>query len=169
VMVGTSVRLYGDRAGAVLSAAVAVVAGTLLFWLTMHFLLAGRETWRRLFRSALTTAVFWVGLGVFSHFYFSSSMISDNKLYGPIGAVFDLVTWVHRRRRCPHARRRGRRRVGREAKPTATNWLTLPEIRQKRSHCSSRRPVQPDLGADTPDSTCGAVQAGPPHTRLPLQ
>jgi membrane protein len=59
----------------------------------MHFLLAGREPWGRLFRSAVTTAIFWVGLGVFSHFYFSSSMISDNKLYGSIGVVFDLVTW----------------------------------------------------------------------------
>jgi membrane protein len=86
-------ELRGTPGRAVLSGAVAVVAGTLFFWWTMHFLLAGRKPWGRLFRSAVTTAVFWVGLGVFSHFYFSSSMISDNKLYGSIGVVFDLVTW----------------------------------------------------------------------------
>jgi membrane protein len=86
-------ELRGTPARAVLSGGVAVVAGTLFFWWTMHFLLAGRESWGRLLRSAVTTAVFWVGLGVFSHFYFSSSMISDNKLYGSIGVVFDLVTW----------------------------------------------------------------------------
>jgi membrane protein len=45
------------------------------------------------FRAALTTAVFWTGLGVFSAFYFSSTIISDDKLYGAIGVVFDLVTW----------------------------------------------------------------------------
>lgn len=86
-------ELRGSPGRAVLSGAVTVVAGTLFFWWTMHFLLAGREPWERLLRSAVTTSVFWVGLGVFSHFYFSSSMISDNKLYGTIGVVFDLVTW----------------------------------------------------------------------------
>jgi membrane protein len=73
-------ELRGTPDRGVLSGAVAVVAGTLFFWWTMHFLLAGREPWGRLLRSAVTTAVFWVGLGLFSYFYFSSSMISDNKL-----------------------------------------------------------------------------------------
>jgi membrane protein len=41
----------------------------------------------------LTTAVFWIGLGVFSAFYFSSSIVSDDKLYGQVGVVVDLVTW----------------------------------------------------------------------------
>jgi membrane protein len=41
----------------------------------------------------VTTALFWIGLGVFSSFYFSSTIISDNKLYGTVGVVFDLVTW----------------------------------------------------------------------------
>jgi membrane protein len=85
--------LRGTPDRGVLYPAVAAVAGTLFFWWTMHFLLAGREPWGRLSRSAVTTAIFWVGLGVFSHYYLSSSMISDNKLYGSIGVVFDLVTW----------------------------------------------------------------------------
>jgi membrane protein len=65
----------------------------LFFWWSIHFLLAGRESWRSVFRAALTTAVFWVGLGVFSAFYFSSSIVSDDKLYGEVGVVVDLVTW----------------------------------------------------------------------------
>ncbi len=89
----TSRELRGTPDRSVVSAAVALLALTLFFWWTMHFLLAGREPWGRLFRPAVTTAVFWLGLGVFSHFYFSSSMISDSKLYGSIGVVFDLVTW----------------------------------------------------------------------------
>ena len=86
-------ELRGSPDRPLLSTVVAVVAGTLFFWWTMHFLLAGREPWGRLLRSAVATAVFWVGLGLFSHFYLSSSMISDNRLYGSIGIVFDLVTW----------------------------------------------------------------------------
>jgi membrane protein len=66
---------------------------TLFFWWTIHFLLAGREPWRRVFRAALTTALFWVGLGAFSAVYFSSTITSDDKLYGVVGVVFDLVTW----------------------------------------------------------------------------
>ena len=65
----------------------------LVFWWSIHFLLAGRESWRSVFRAALTTAVFWIGLGVFSAFYFSSSIVSDDKLYGEVGVVVDLVTW----------------------------------------------------------------------------
>jgi membrane protein len=65
----------------------------LFFWWSFHFLLAGREPWRNVFRAGLTTAVFWIGLGVFSAFYFSSSIVSDDKLYGEVGVVVDLVTW----------------------------------------------------------------------------
>jgi membrane protein len=66
---------------------------TLFFWWTMHFLLAGREPWQRLRAAAVATALFSIGFGVFSSFYFSGSIISDDRLYGPIGIVFDVVTW----------------------------------------------------------------------------
>ena len=39
----------------------------------------------------LSTGVFFVGLGVFSGFYFSSTIISDSKTYGNIGAVFAIL------------------------------------------------------------------------------
>jgi membrane protein len=65
----------------------------LFFWWTMHFLLAGREPWQRLRAAAVATALFSIGFGVFSSFYFSGSIISDDRLYGPIGIVFDVVTW----------------------------------------------------------------------------
>jgi membrane protein len=66
---------------------------TVFFWWGLHFLLRERETWRRLFPAALTTGVFWVGLGGFASLYFSSSLVSDSHLYGEIGVVFTLVTW----------------------------------------------------------------------------
>jgi membrane protein len=63
-------------------------------WWTMHFLLAGRVGWRRLLPSAIATGLFGAVFGVFSTLYFSSTIISDDRIYGPIGAVFDIVTWL---------------------------------------------------------------------------
>jgi membrane protein len=34
------------------------------FWWTMHFLLAGRVSWRRMLPSAIVTSAFLAGLGV---------------------------------------------------------------------------------------------------------
>jgi membrane protein len=66
---------------------------TAFFWWTMWFLLAGRVTWRRLLRPAITTALFWIGLELFSSVYFSGAIISDSRLYGTIGVVFSLMIW----------------------------------------------------------------------------
>jgi membrane protein len=63
------------------------------FWGTMYFLLAGRMSWRRLIRPAIATALLWIGLELFSLVYFSSSIISDSRLYGTIGVVFSLMVW----------------------------------------------------------------------------
>jgi membrane protein len=66
---------------------------TPFFWWSMHFLLAGRVPWPRLLPSAIATGLFFTGLGVFSKFYFSSTIISDSRTYGTIGAVFGIMTW----------------------------------------------------------------------------
>ena len=63
------------------------------FWWTMHFLLAGRVPWRRLLPSAIFTGAFYAGLGVFSKFYFSSTITSDSRTYGTIGAILGILTW----------------------------------------------------------------------------
>jgi membrane protein len=70
-----------------------LVIVTALFWWGLHFLLRGKEPWRRLFPAALATGVFWVCLGAFASLYFSSTLISDSHLYGAIGVIFTLVTW----------------------------------------------------------------------------
>jgi membrane protein len=66
---------------------------TLFFWFSFRWLLVGRKTWSSLLPAAVVTAVFWIGLSVFSTFYFSSSLVADNRLYGQIGVVFTLTTW----------------------------------------------------------------------------
>jgi uncharacterized BrkB/YihY/UPF0761 family membrane protein len=80
-------------AGGWLAPLVTVAIMTPFFWWTMHFLLAGRVAWRTLLPSALITGVFYGGLGVFSKFYFSETIISDSKTYGTIGAIFGIMTW----------------------------------------------------------------------------
>jgi membrane protein len=89
----TSRALRDLPAGRVFLGLGNLVIVTAFFWWGLHFLLVGREPWRRLFPAALTTGVFWVGLGAFASLYFSSTLVSDSHLYGTIGVVFTLVTW----------------------------------------------------------------------------
>ena len=70
-----------------------LVTTTLFFWWTLHFLLGGRVSWRRLVRPALTSGLLWFGFGLFSSVYFSPVVISDSHTYGTIGVVFSLLTW----------------------------------------------------------------------------
>jgi membrane protein len=79
--------------GGWLAPLVTVGIMTPFFWWTMHFLLAGRVPWRTLLPSALITGVFYGGLGAFSKFYFSGTIISDSQTYGAIGAIFGIMTW----------------------------------------------------------------------------
>src|SRR5690242_9035843 len=80
-------------AGGWLAPLVTIAIMTPFFWWTMHFLLDGRIRWRTLLPSAVITGVFYGGLGVFSKFYFSETIISDSKTYGTIGAIFGIMTW----------------------------------------------------------------------------
>jgi membrane protein len=79
--------------GAVGQGLVSYAGVTAFFWWTMWFLLAGRVAWRLLLRPAILTALFWIGLEVFSSAYFSAAIISDSRLYGTIGVVFSLMIW----------------------------------------------------------------------------
>jgi membrane protein len=90
-LVGRPVRDLAD--GTLLILAFTFAGTTVFFWWTMHFLLAGRVRWRRLLPSAIATGLFIVGLGVFSKFYFSATIVSDSKTYGAAGAIFSIMTW----------------------------------------------------------------------------
>jgi membrane protein len=80
-------------AGPAVMAITEMVGFTLFFWWSIHFLLAGREPWRRVRPAAIATAVCWVGLGVFAAFYFSSTIVDDSKTYGSIGVTCTLMSW----------------------------------------------------------------------------
>jgi membrane protein len=81
-------------AGPVLLAVVAFILASAFFFFTMWLLLAGRVPWRRLLAPAIATGVFWVGLGVFSKFFFSNTVIGDYREYGAIGVAIALMSWL---------------------------------------------------------------------------
>ena len=96
VMVAESLAerpVSGAAAGGWLAPLVTAAIMTPFIWWTMHFLLAGRIRWRALLPSAIITGIFYGGLGAFSKFYFSETIISDSKTYGTIGAIFAIMTW----------------------------------------------------------------------------
>jgi membrane protein len=80
-------------AGVVVRDVVSFLVVTVFFAWTMHFLLNGRVAWRLVVRPAVATALFWLGLALFSSVYFSSAIISEHRLYGTIGVIFVLLTW----------------------------------------------------------------------------
>jgi membrane protein len=86
-------RPVGKAAGPVVQGLLDFVVVTVLFGWTMHFLLAGRVPWRSVVRPALVSGLLWVGLSVFSSFYFSPTVIDDTKTYGTFGVVFTFLTW----------------------------------------------------------------------------
>src|SRR3954447_4941512 len=91
---GASDGVVRDAAGRIVEALWGLVGLTVFFWWSMHLLLAGRVPWRTLLRPALLTAIFWVGLAAFSSTVFSSTIVSDSRLYGTVGVVFTLLSWV---------------------------------------------------------------------------
>lgn len=90
VVVGRPVR---KATGPVAQGLLDFVVVTVLFGWTMRFLLAGRVPWRSVIRPALVSGLLWVGLAVFSSFYFSTTVIDDSKTYGTIGVVFTFLSW----------------------------------------------------------------------------
>jgi membrane protein len=94
LVTGSVISKTVHAAGGPVAQGLVTYAGTAaFFWWTMHFLLAGRVPLRRLIRAAMVTALFWIGLELFSSAYFSATIISDSRLYGTIGVVFTLLTW----------------------------------------------------------------------------
>ena len=57
-------KVLRDDLGAVVMVLVELVGFTLFYWWSIHFLLGGRESWRRTRPAAVATALFWIGLGV---------------------------------------------------------------------------------------------------------
>jgi membrane protein len=73
---------------------VILVALTGFWWFAMRFLLGGRVAWRRLLPSAAATGLCWLGMVAVFSATFSGMVISSYDRYGPIGIVFDLLSYI---------------------------------------------------------------------------
>ena len=62
------------------------------WWWSLHCLLSGRIPWRQLFLAGLATAACYIGLGVYMAYIASSSIVTNEAMYGPFGAVMTIVT-----------------------------------------------------------------------------
>ena len=80
--------------GLVLYGIVILVGFTGFWWFAMRFLMGGRITWRRLFPSAVATGLCWLGMVAVFSATFSGMVISSDDRYGPIGIVFDLISYL---------------------------------------------------------------------------
>lgn len=80
--------LRGDIAAASAQFLLAVA----FWWWSLRCLLCGQIPWRRLFLAGLATAACYTGLGVYIVWVMSSSIISNEAMYGPFGAVITLLT-----------------------------------------------------------------------------
>lgn len=86
--------LHGAAAGPVVLGLVSLVSVAVFWFLSLWLLVGNRIPWRRFVAPAVATAVCWVGLGIFSKFFFSKTVIGDAHEYGPIGVVFALMSWL---------------------------------------------------------------------------
>jgi membrane protein len=83
----------GPAGGRVLTFFCEFAVSVLFWWWSVHLLLFGRMGWRRLFPTGLVTAICLTGLSVFSALLFSSSIISDENSYGPVGVMMVLLSY----------------------------------------------------------------------------
>ena len=89
VVIGRRVQPLG---GLIAAASAQFLLAVVFWWWSLHCLLSGQIGWRRLFAAGLATAVCYTGLGVYIVYVMSSSIVSNEAMFGPIGAVFTLVT-----------------------------------------------------------------------------
>ena len=89
VVIGRRIEPPG---GHVAAASAQFLLAVAFWWWSLHCLLSGQIPWRRLFLAGLATAVCCTGLSAYISYVASSSIISNETMYGPIGAVITLLT-----------------------------------------------------------------------------
>ena len=85
-------RRIESAAGHITAVGAQFLLAAAFLWWSPYCLLSAQISWRRLFRTGLATAVCCAGLGFFIAYTASSSIISNEAMYGPFGAVMAVVT-----------------------------------------------------------------------------
>ncbi|MEV0095334.1 YhjD/YihY/BrkB family envelope integrity protein [Streptomyces sp. NPDC050738] len=84
----------GFGTGAALGIPLSLAASVLLWWWTQHLLLGGRVPWLPLLPGALLTGVAVVAVTWGSRLYVPRTLQRSVDQFGPLGAVFTLLSWL---------------------------------------------------------------------------
>ena len=85
-------RRVEPATGHIAASAAQFLLAVAFWWWSLHCLLAGQIPWRRLLPAGLATAACYTAVGIYIAYFASSSIISNEATYGPIGAVMTLLT-----------------------------------------------------------------------------
>jgi membrane protein len=85
-------RRLQPHSGHIMASGAQFLLAIAFWWWSLHCLLVGQIAWRRLFPAALVTAICYTAVGIYVAFFGSSSILSNEASYGPIGAVMTLLT-----------------------------------------------------------------------------
>jgi hypothetical protein len=91
VLIGTQ---EGPLGGHVLIFVAELVFAVIFWTFSPYLLLLGKVTWRALLPTGLATGFCLTGLSVFSALLFSSSVVSGEQQYGPVGVVTALLSYL---------------------------------------------------------------------------
>ena len=87
-VIGRKIQPHG---GDIAAASAQFLLALVFWWWSLHALLAWQIPWRRLFPAGLATAICYKGLGAYIVYVMSSSIVSGQATYGPIGTVITLL------------------------------------------------------------------------------
>ena len=91
---GLGTVLTGNLVGQLFFGMLAFLLLVGFFWAGARLLTLGRLSWPQLRPTAIFTAIGLTGLGVVSRVVFSASIVSNDKIYGSIGVVFIMLSWL---------------------------------------------------------------------------
>jgi hypothetical protein len=91
ILIGKEVS---PAAGPVLSYALQFVVAVVFWCWSAYLLMFGRLRWRQTLPVGVATGFCITGLAVFSALFFSSSIVSGENSYGPIGVVTVLLSYI---------------------------------------------------------------------------
>ncbi|MEU5976960.1 YhjD/YihY/BrkB family envelope integrity protein [Streptomyces sp. NPDC047315] len=95
LLVFVNTPAFGGSGVGTVATAVLDLVGTFVFFLvTQRLLLGGRVRWGALVPGAAATALFMLGLRVFSQLVFSPLIASNAVTYGPFGTVLVIQSWL---------------------------------------------------------------------------
>ncbi len=83
--------LIGRRLGPPGGAVAQFVLSVGFWWWSAHCLLGGQVPWRRLLGTGLSTAVCYVGVGLYVRLWAPWAIVQNQTSYGPIGAVMSVL------------------------------------------------------------------------------